>query len=285
MPQLVTTIAGIREKIAAARAAGKNVGLVPTMGALHEGHISLVREARKECGCVVVSIFVNPAQFGAGEDFDKYPRPLEKDVQLCDEAGADLIFAPSAGEMYPEGFATFVEPDKPLAAKLCGAGRPGHFRGVDTVVLKLLNICTPDAAYFGQKDYQQSVVIRRMVADLNLGTQVVVCATVREKDGLAMSSRNAYLNPQERTQAVCLYEALLDAKTAIETEKITDAALVKKRMADIIDKVPAARIDYIEIVDPESLAPLEELSGKVVAVLAVFLGPARLIDNMILNAP
>jgi pantoate--beta-alanine ligase len=186
--------------------------------------------------------------------------------------------------MYPEGFATYVVPDGRLAGRLCGASRPGHFRGVDTVVLKLFNICLPDRAYFGQKDYQQSVVIRRMAADLNLNLKVVVCPTVRERDGLAMSSRNSYLSPGARPQAACLYRALLAARDALENEGIRDPALVKARMADIIGKAPAARIDYIELVHPESLEPVKKLEGKVVAALAVRVENTRLIDNMVLEA-
>jgi pantoate--beta-alanine ligase len=285
MPKLATTITAVREKIAAARAAGKRIGLVPTMGALHEGHLSLIRHARKDCGCVVVSIFVNPAQFARGEDLEKYPRDLDKDMKLCGDADADIIFAPAGDEMYPAEFATYVNPDDSLAGKLCGAARPGHFRGVDTVVLKLFNICTPDAAYFGQKDYQQSVIIRRMAVDLDLDIEIVVCPTVREEDGLAMSSRNFYLNREQRAQATCLYKALLAAKNAVKDEKIANATLVKSRMLNIISQASEARVDYVEIVDPESLEPLKELKGQVVAVLAVYVGPARLIDNMILQAP
>jgi pantoate--beta-alanine ligase len=187
--------------------------------------------------------------------------------------------------MYPPGFATYLEPEDALGKKLCGASRPGHFRGVDTVVLKLFNICTPHRAYFGQKDYQQSVVIRRMSKDLDLDVEIVVCPTVREEDGLAMSSRNAYLSADERKQAVSLYRALLDARKAVEEEKITEAELVKSRMISIISGAPAARLDYADVVDPESLESLEIIGGKCVAVLAVFVGDTRLIDNMILNAP
>jgi pantoate--beta-alanine ligase len=284
MPELATTLSSAREKISAARAKGCEVGLVPTMGALHEGHLSLIRQAREDCGYVAVSIFVNPTQFGQGEDFEKYPRELEKDMKLCDEVGADLVFAPSTAEMYPRGYATFVEPESSLAGKLCGRTRPGHFRGVDTVVLKLFNICLPDRAYFGQKDYQQSVIIRRMTSDLNLDVAIVVCPTIREEDGLAMSSRNSYLNKDERRQAVCLYNALLASKQAVEIEKITDAELVKAKMRDIIDSASSARIDYIEIVDPESLESMEKIDCRAVAVLAVYIGATRLIDNMILNA-
>jgi pantoate--beta-alanine ligase len=285
MPELVTTISELRQKVAAERSAGKEIGLVPTMGAFHEGHLSLVRQARQKCGYVVVSIFVNPTQFERGEDLDSYPRNLEKDMELCEQAGADLVFAPATGEVYPESFGTYIEPDSSLAGTLCGASRPGHFRGVCTVVLKLFNEAQPDVAYFGHKDYQQSAVIRKMTTDLDLGLEITVCPTVREKDGLAMSSRNSYLNPTERAQAVCLYKALLAAKKAVETEKITDAALVKTRMTDIIKQAPAARIDYVEVVHPDTLAGLEEIRGKAVAVLAVFVGSTRLIDNMVLNAP
>jgi pantoate--beta-alanine ligase len=285
MPEIAVTAASVREAVAAARAQGKRVGLVPTMGALHEGHLSLVRKAREHCDYIIVSIFVNPAQFGRNEDLAGYPRDLQKDAALCDGERVDLVFAPSVEEMYPDGFVTYVEPEKSLAGKLCGASRPGHFRGVDTVVLKLLNICNPDAAFFGQKDYQQSVIIRRMVADLNVDVEIVVCPTVREENGLAMSSRNAYLTVGQRKDATCLYRALTDAKHSVEQEKITNAGVVKSRMSDIISKVSGTRIDYIDVVDLETLNSLDLLRGKVVAVLAVFLGPARLIDNMILNAP
>ncbi len=285
MPEILTTISETRKSISAARAIGKTIGIVPTMGALHEGHLSLVRRAREECGYVCVSIFVNPTQFGAGEDLDKYPRNLERDVELCAREGVDLVFAPSTRQMYPPGFATYAEPEDSLGSKLCGASRPGHFRGVDTIVLKLLNVCKPHMAYFGQKDYQQSVIIRRMVKDFDLDVEVVVCPTVREEDGLAMSSRNAYLSPEEREQATCLYRAMLDAKNAVEEEKITEAELVKSRMTGIIAQAPAARLEYADIVDPESLESLENVNGKCVAVLAVFVGDTRLIDNMILNAP
>ncbi len=284
MPELVTCKSELREKVGAARAAGKTIGFVPTMGAFHEGHLSLVRAAREDCGYVVVSIFVNPTQFGQGEDLDKYPRDLEADMDLCGREGADMVFAPDASEVYPAGFATYVVPDSSLAGRLCGASRPGHFRGVDTVVLKLFNMCKPDVAYFGQKDYQQSVVIRRMVRDLDLDLKITVCPTVRDSQGLALSSRNSYLSPRQRKEATCLYQALTDAKKAVESEKFTDTALVKSRMRDIIEKVPQARIGYAEIVDPESLEPVEKIDGRVVAVLAVFIGDTRLIDNMILDS-
>lgn len=284
MPETIVTIDDMRKRVAATRSRSATIGLVPTMGALHDGHLSLMRRAREDCDSVVVSIFVNPAQFGLDEDFDKYPRVMERDLELCGETGVDLVFAPAASEMYPDAFATYVSPEDSLALKLCGVNRPGHFRGVDTVVLKLLNICTPDFAYFGQKDYQQSVIIRRMIEDLNLDIGVVICPTVRETDGLAMSSRNAYLNSEERAQATCLYRALLAARQAVEDEKISDALVVKTRMVDIIDEAPAARIDYVEFVDPESLESLKRLNGKVVVALAVQIGPARLIDNMVLNA-
>jgi pantoate--beta-alanine ligase len=284
MPEILRTIAEVRKRVSAARAAGKTLGLVPTMGALHEGHLSLMRRARKECGHVCVSIFVNPTQFGAGEDLEKYPRTLDSDIELCAAERTDLVFAPSTREVYPPGFATYVEPDDRLGKKLCGASRPGHFRGVDTVVLKLLSICTPHKAYFGQKDYQQSVIIRRMAEDLDLDVEVVVCPIVREEDGLAMSSRNIYLAPDERRQATCLYQALLAAKSAVEKERFTKAGLVISRMRSIINEAPAARADYIDIVDPESLESMEDIEGECVAALAVFVGRTRLIDNMILNA-
>jgi pantoate--beta-alanine ligase len=285
MPELVNTIAETREKIAAARTAGLTIGLVPTMGALHEGHLSLLRRARADCGYVVVSVFVNPTQFGQGEDLDKYPRILQQDLELCDREKADLVFAPTDKEMYPPGFVTYVEPDESLGGRLCGASRPTHFRGVDTVVLKLFNICSPDKAYFGQKDYQQSVIIRKMAEDLNLDIEVITCPTVREEDGLAISSRNSYLDPDERAQATCLHKALLAAREAVEQEKITDPELVKSRMISIIETSPSAKIDYVEFIDADSLESLESLDGRVVAAMAVFVGSTRLIDNMILNTP
>lgn len=261
--------------------AGKTVGFVPTMGALHEGHLSLIRRAAKENDIVVVSIFVNPTQFGPKEDFAKYPRPFKKDVALAKSAGADIIFYPSTKEMYPEEYQTYIDVEK-ITHGLCGASRPGHFRGVATVVAKLFNAVSAERAYFGQKDYQQVQVIRCLVADLNIPIKVVMCPIIREKEGLAMSSRNQYLNAEERRSAPCLYEALQVAKSMARAG-IKDVAKIKKEMRNIIESNVLARVDYIEIVDAETLDPIKKIRGGVVAVLAVFIGNTRLIDNMVLE--
>ena len=281
--RVLTRIADVRREVVRARARGERIGFVPTMGALHKGHLSLINRALRECQYVVVSIFVNPTQFGQGEDYRKYPRTLARDRRLCSEAGIHLIFAPKVDQMYPPDFATYVVPQKSLAGCLCGKSRPGHFRGVDTVVLKLFNIVMPDVAYFGQKDYQQSVVIRRMVGDLNLNVNIRVLPTERARDGLAVSSRNSYLSPAERKQAVCLYQALQKARELVEKECVTDAAKVRQAMRRIIAKNNLATIDYVEIVHPQTLEPLKTVSGEAVAALAVFVGKTRLIDNIIIR--
>ncbi len=258
--------------------AGQTIGLVPTMGALHEGHLSLIRRARKDCPLVVVSIFINPTQFGPSEDYLTYPRDIERDTELAEQAGAGIIFAPSPAEMYPDGYQTFVEVGK-LSQGLCGASRPGHFRGVATVVCKLLNIIKPDGAYFGQKDYQQSLVIKRMAADLNIDSRIIILPTVREKDGLAISSRNTYLNPQERQAATVLHRALqLGQKLIAGGER--DAGKLKACLHQLIGQEETARIDYIAVCHPETLEPLEQVTpGEVLIALAVKIGQTRLIDN------
>jgi len=281
--RLVTRIADVKREVARARARGDKIGFVPTMGALHSGHFSLMKCALKECRYVVVSIFVNPTQFGPKEDYRKYPRTLGEDRRLCSEAGVHLIFAPKVNEMYPSGFATYVTPEKFLAGRLCGESRPEHFRGVDTVVLKLFNIAMPDAAYFGQKDYQQSVIIRRMVCDLNLNVRIRVLPTVREKDGLAVSSRNRYLSSGESKQAVCLYLALQRARELAQKEGVTDAAKLKDAMRRVIAKYDLAKINYADIVHPQTLESVKTVSGEAVATLAVFVGGTRLIDNIVLS--
>jgi pantoate--beta-alanine ligase len=282
--RLVTRIADVKMEVARARARGEIIGFVPTMGAMHKGHLSLIKAALRECQYVVVSIFVNPAQFGPTEDYKKYPRTLEEDKRLCGEAGVHLIFAPDAKQIYPPGFATYVTPEEFLAGRLCGKSRHRHFRGVDTVVLKLFNIVMPDAAYFGQKDYQQCVIIKQMVRDLNLSVNIKVMPTVRERDGLAMSSRNSYLSPEERKQAVCLYQSLEKAKELVQDESVTDAAKLKRAMRRIIMKNNLVRIDYAQIVHPQTLEPLKKVAGEAVAALAVFVGKTRLIDNIILRS-
>ncbi len=257
------------------------VGFVPTMGFLHAGHLALVRRAREECASVVVSIFVNPTQFGPNEDLDKYPRDLERDIRLLDEAGANLLWTPTPEEMYPPGYQTWVEVEG-LTRPLEGAVRPGHFRGVTTVVTKLFNAVQPQKAYFGQKDAQQAAVIRRMTRDLNFPIEIVVCPTVREPDGLAMSSRNTYLNPQERQAAVVLYRALKTAQSAYEAGE-RDAAVLRRLMSEVIESEPLARLQYVSCADYDSLEELEQVSSKALLSMAVFIGKTRLIDNLVLE--
>ncbi len=277
--EIVHTIAEVRQHVAQARQAGKTIGFVPTMGALHVGHGALVEAASKGSDYVVVSIFVNPLQFGPSEDLERYPRNLEADAQFCAERGAHLIFAPSNKEMYPREMATSVTVDA-LTNTLCGVSRPGHFRGVATVVTKLFNIVQPDFAYFGQKDAQQLAVIRRMVADLNIPVQVESVPTVREADGLALSSRNAYLSPAERRAAVVLYQALQAAMARLAAgERNADA--LRDFLRDTISREPLARIDYAEVVDAESLQPVSSVERDVLLAVAVFFGKTRLIDNML----
>lgn len=282
MHVLTTTIADTRRNIAAARAAGKSIGFVPTMGALHEGHATLIRRARAECGFVAVSVFVNPTQFGPNEDFTRYPRTLTDDRIICEREGADLVFAPEAAEMYPAGTRTAVEVTE-LGDHLCGASRPGHFRGVATVVLKLLNIVQPDRAYFGQKDAQQARIIQQMVRDLDVPTEIVIVPTVREQDGLAMSSRNRYLVPAERHRATVLIEALREIRQRAAAGE-RDARLLRQSLVERIAVTPGAALDYAEIVDADSLRPIDRLSGPALAALAVRFGSTRLIDNIDLPA-
>ena len=281
-PPVVTEIAPLRETVAAARRQGWTIGLVPTMGALHAGHRSLIDAARAETGYVVVSLFVNPTQFGPKEDFSRYPRPLERDLELCGEAGVDLVFHPEPAVLYPPGYRTFVEVTG-LQDVLCGAARPGHFRGVATVVLKLFNLVQPDRAYFGQKDAQQVRILQRMVRDLNVPVQVRVCDIVREADGLARSSRNAYLDPQQRRQATVLHRALTEARRRIEAGE-RDAVVLRQAMADCIASAPGALLDYAAVVDADSLeTPVQLVPGHpILLALAVKFGGTRLIDNLLI---
>lgn len=276
---VVHTINEVRAAVAAARKAGKTIGFVPTMGALHTGHGSLVQKARSECGYVVVSIFVNPTQFGPTEDFRKYPRTLEDDTKLCAAMGADCIFAPAVEEMYPEKNLSWVDVEK-LSEGLCGASRPGHFRGVTTVCTKLFHIVLPDIAYFGQKDAQQAAVLCRMVSDLNFPMQIKVCPIIREADGLAMSSRNRYLSPDDRRRAVCLYQALCLCKQQVEQGIILVSDLTEQ-MGKVLTAAGGAP-DYISIVDAKSLQPLQVIDRDALAAIACRVGPARLIDNMLI---
>jgi pantoate--beta-alanine ligase len=276
--RVVHTIAEAR---AVRRALPGTWGFVPTMGYLHEGHLSLIRRARAENDRVAVSIFVNPTQFGPHEDYARYPRDLERDLRLLEPLGVDLVFVPSAEEMYPPGFQTWVIVEE-VSRPLEGASRPGHFRGVATVVAKLFHILQPDRAYFGQKDAQQTVVIRRMVQDLNIPVEIVICPTVREPDGLAMSSRNTYLNPEERRSATVLFRALQIAKARYEAGE-RDAERLREAMREVIRAEPLARIDYVSVADPETLRELEQVEGPALLSLAVYIGTTRLIDNIMLT--
>lgn len=257
---------------------GKTIGLVPTMGYLHEGHLSLVRIAKKRSDVLVVSVFVNPTQFGPKEDFQSYPRDFKRDRLLLEEEGCDFVFAPRMEDMYPEGHLTYVTGEK-ITGKLEGRTRPTHFRGVTTIVAKLFNIVRPDIAVFGQKDGQQAVVLKKMVDDLNYGTTMIIAPTVREKDGLALSSRNKYLSKDERRQATVLYESLREAKRLISRGE-RSASRIISRMRSLIKKQPAAELDYVAITDARTLEPLKRLKGEVLISLAVRFGKARLIDNI-----
>ncbi|MHC4854987.1 MAG: pantoate--beta-alanine ligase [Planctomycetota bacterium] len=278
--KIVHTISEVRQSVQAAKKQGAKIGLVPTMGALHAGHASLIEAAMAECDFVVVTIFVNPTQFGPGEDLDKYPRALKEDAAYCEKLGADLIFAPSDEAMYPAPQLVWVDVDK-LTEGLCGAKRPGHFRGVTTVCTKLFNIVQADIAYFGQKDAQQVAVIRQMVQGLNMPLEIRICPIVREPDGLAVSSRNQYLSADERQRAVCLSQALTQCKEQIDAGQ-RDAAILTARMRRVIEHY-GGRIDYVEIVDAEILQPLDALDGRVLVAVAVFFGRTRLIDNLLLD--
>jgi len=280
--EVAKTIESVRSLVRAARSAGKKIGFVPTMGALHIAHISLIEAAIKECDFVVVSIFVNPTQFVPGEDFEKYPRPLEADLKICEKAGVDVVFAPTPEQMYPSENITWVNVGK-LTETLCGRSRPGHFRGVTTVCAKLFNIVAPDIAFFGQKDAQQAVVIRRMVADLNMPLKIVVCPTVREPNGLAVSSRNQYLTDQQKQDATYIYKSLQKCREMIEAGT-TDTETITAEMRKILGQAPLIQIEYASIVNAETLQSIDRITGKVLAAVAVRIGPARLIDNILVDA-
>jgi len=279
--KVVRSVAEMKALAREWRRQGKRIGLVPTMGYLHEGHLSLVRTSKGRADVTAVSIFVNPTQFGPNEDFQKYPRDLEKDTAYLEQGGADCLFTPAAADVYPPGYRTFVEVTG-LQDKLCGRSRPGHFRGVATVVLKLFEIVRPDLAFFGAKDAQQVLIIRRMATDLDLDLEVVTCPIVREPDGLALSSRNAYLGPDERTAARALSTSLRWAERAAAAGE-RDAARLVAGIRAVLEAEPLARIDYVEAVDPGSLEPVAEVRGEVLIALAVFIGPTRLIDNILLR--
>lgn len=279
MVQIVKTIREVRETVKAWKQAGSQVGFVPTMGYLHEGHQSLMNSAKSENDKVVVSIFVNPMQFGPTEDLASYPRDIEKDRLLCEESGVDLIFHPDANEMYSPDFCSFVDMIG-LTEELCGRSRPIHFRGVCTVVSKLFNIVQPDNAYFGQKDAQQLAVIRRMVRDLNIDVQIIGCPIIRESDGLAKSSRNSYLSVEERQAALCLYQGILLGQTLINAGE-KDSQKVIQQITALIEQEPLAKIDYISIVDANALIPVTQIEHSVLCAMAVYIGKTRLIDNFI----
>ncbi len=281
--QVFETVRGLRQFLAAHRATNIRIGLVPTMGSLHAGHISLVHAARQECEVVVMSIFVNPTQFGPQEDFAAYPRDLAGDLQQAREAGVDVVFTPTVAEMYPTGFLTEVRVSA-ITALLCGASRPGHFHGVTTVVGKLFHIVGADRAYFGQKDYQQVTVLRQMTRDLCMPTTVITCPTIREPDGLAMSSRNAYLTPAERRAALVLWRTLQLAQARLaQGERHGDRLMATLRNA--VAQEPLARLDYVAVCDPDTLCEVAQLAGTVVVALAVYIGATRLIDNVVLQVP
>jgi pantoate--beta-alanine ligase len=282
-PKLVHTIAEVRRAVSAVRQAGQGIAVVPTMGALHEGHLSLVRAAAAECSFVIVTIFVNPTQFGPAEDFSKYPRTLPEDVAALATVAVDLVFAPSVEEMYPAGCTTSVEPPA-VAAPLEGRCRPGHFRGVATVVLKLFNIVQADVAYFGRKDYQQALVIQRMVRDLDVPIAIRMGATVREPDGLALSSRNRYLNADQRVAATALSRALTLAAEQVASGA-RDGAVISAAMRAVLVQAGLERIDYATVADPLTLQPVQEIHGDVVALIAAYTGTTRLIDNRHIEFP
>lgn len=279
--EVVNQIASVRDRLKQNR--HKKIGLVPTMGYLHEGHLSLIREAKANCEVVVLSVFVNPLQFGPGEDLSRYPRDLQRDIQVAKEAGADLLFAPSVEEMYPHPPLTQVQV-KGLTEPLCGSSRPGHFDGVTTVVAKLLHIVEPDHIYFGQKDAQQAAVIQRMVEDLHFPVHMVTCPTVREEDGLAMSSRNVYLTPEERSQATILYRSLSEGEKLWRQGHWLNSKDIVSFIEDQIQTQPLAKIDYVQVLHFPDLEPVHELTGSTLIVaVAVYFGKTRLIDNMIWN--
>lgn len=280
--EIIETISRMRQYTAEMNQRNVKIGFVPTMGAFHEGHLSLMRQCKKDCDAALVSIFVNPLQFSLGEDYDRYPRQLPLDIQMAEAEEMDALFVPTVAEMYLKGYNTFVDQGEDgLSTKLCGSFRPGHFRGVMSVVCKLFNIVRPDVAYFGQKDYQQYLLIRRTVTDLNLNVQIRLMPTVRDEDGLALSSRNTYLGPKQKRDALCLYRALKKAEE-VNAMGESSAAKVIRQMENIIKRVKGAKIDYVTVVNAETLEPVKEIKGKTLVALAVRIGKARLIDNILL---
>jgi pantoate--beta-alanine ligase len=276
--RIVRTVEEMKAVSRGRLARGERIGFVPTMGSLHEGHLSLVRASRARTDVTIVSVFVNPAQFGPGEDLSSYPGDFERDADLLEKEGVDYVFHPGPSEMYPEGFRTFVEVSD-LQDRLCGRSRPGHFRGVCTVVLKLFNIVRPDVAFFGWKDAQQVIILRKMAADLDLDVRVEALPLVRDEAGLALSSRNSYLSAEERKAALVLSRSLADVRLTVEAGE-RDAGVVARRIREAVAGEPLARLDYVEVVDPVSLRPLDRIDGEALVTLAVFIGRTRLIDNV-----
>lgn len=279
--EVAKTIVSVRGLVKAARSKGKRIGFVPTMGALHIGHISLIKAAVEKCDFVIVSIFVNPVQFGTGEDFEKYPRPLEADLGICKKAGVDVVFTPVRELMYPSQNLTWVNVEK-LTEQLCGRFRPGHFRGVTTICAKLFNIVAPDIAFFGWKDAQQAIIIKRMVADLNMPLDIVICPTVRQPDGLAVSSRNKYLTAEQKKDAVFVYKSLQKCRDMVDVG-ITDSRTIITEMRKILSRASSIEIEYISIVDAEMLQEVEYIAGRILIAVAVRIGSARLIDNILVD--
>lgn len=279
--KIITKITELKAEIKALKSNGKIIGLVPTMGCLHEGHLSLVRSSVKKADCTVVSIFVNPTQFSPNEDFREYPRDLKHDSEILEREGVDYLFIPEASAMYPEGFKTYIEVHD-LHDKLCGRSRQGHFRGVCTVVLKLFNIVDPDISFFGQKDAQQAIVLKRMVKDLDLDVNIEILPIIREKDGLALSSRNTYLDPEQSKAALCLSKSLREADEMFKSGERKSARIIR-RMEEIIKSEALAKIDYVRIVDLNNLDPLARIEKEALIAVAVFIGKNRLIDNTVIN--
>ncbi len=279
--EIINSIDEIKSILREIKSSGKSTGLVPTMGFFHDGHLSLMKEAVRSCDYNVVSLFVNPIQFGQNEDLESYPRDLERDINAAKQNGIDLIFNPSVEEMYPNNYDTYVSVEN-LTKGLCGKRRPTHFRGVTTIVTKLFNIIQPDRAFFGQKDVQQSIVLKKMVQDLNMSIEIVVCPIIREQDGLAMSSRNVYLSKEERNEAPLLYKSLQNAKQMIENGEMSTTNILIT-LYNELSSLKTGSIDYIEVVDYQNLKPLDIINTKVLIALAVFFGKARLIDNIVVD--
>ena len=280
--EIAKTIESVRNLVKVSRSQGKKIGLVPTMGALHIGHISLIEAAVKRCEFVVVSIFVNPTQFGPGEDFEKYPRPLDADLEICKKAGIDVVFAPAQEQMYGAENLTWINVEK-LTEQLCGQSRPVHFRGVTTVCAKLFNIVEPDIAFFGQKDGQQAIVIKRMVADLNMPLEIAICPTIRQPDGLAVSSRNKYLTKQQKKDAALIHKSLQKCREMIDA-RVTDSETIIAEMRKILSQAPSIKMEYISIVDSETLQTTDLIARQVLAAVAVRIGQTRLIDNILVDS-